>query len=383
MLPNKFSAVLSYRWTRFKPNKTTLPAAVIATALAAAALLAIWSSRYDPVREMDRYGTSMATALADTSAGELLHAEPITLAVIAQHLTTYEEISGIVFYGVGNRIVALNGVTDSPARYSAAATLDDTMTGSVSLFLNREAFRTPVHWAQWGLSLLAMLLIPPITALILTIGSRGNRSLPIISVPEPAPTTPQHAYLMIVNLHNQLALSRAAQQQALHDALTMANEVCALYQGIATPLPERGVALVLDASNIRSIQAVYASFLMQALLSSYETEGKFRCFLPTTISPDNPAEISTLSIDDLNEHTEFDVLLPIAALARSDTALISEDVYRDLDEAQSLAQPFIHPILEDLFEDQPLYLIEALPHQQAQLVSGQSEVILGFSQASA
>lgn len=357
-------------------------AAVISAALAGVALLWIWSNPNDPAREMDRYGTSMATALADTSAGYLLNADPINLAVIAQHLTSYEEVAGVVFFDVQNRIVALNGVTDSTARFSAAATMNDTMTGSVSLFLDREAFRTPMYWTQWLMSLLAFVFAPAITMGLITLSTRGNRSLPIISVPEPAPPKPQRAFLLIVNLHNQLALSRTAQKQALDDAMTMAHEVCALYQGIALPLHQRGIALVLDASHISCVQAVFASFLMQALMRSYETDGDFRCCLTTTTCPDNPAEITSLSIDEFNAHTDFDVLLPIAALARFDTALISEDVYGDLGDMQRLAQPFVHPILEDLSASEVLYIIEALPSQQAQLVSGQAEVILGFSQAS-
>jgi hypothetical protein len=346
-------------------------------------MLAIWSHPNDPAREMERYGTGMATALADTSAGHLLHADAINLAVIAQHLTGYAEISGVVFFDIKNNIVGLHGSTDSPARYSAAATLDDTMTGSVSIYLNRDAFQAPLYVSNWALSAIALAGAPFLTLGILGLSSRGRRSLPIVSVPEPTPPAPEQAYLLVANLHNQLALSRHAQSQALDDALAMAHEVCALYQGIPVVIPSRGVALVLNATNVGAQQAVYAAFLMQALLASYETEGKFRCYLTTTMCPGNPAEVEALTLDDLREHVDFDALLPIAALAKAGTALFSEDVYTALNDMGARADLFEHPIVEDLKPGQPLYTIAALPPAQAQLVSDQAELILGFSLATA
>ena len=67
--------------------------------------------------------------------------------------------------------------------------------------------------------------------------------------------------------------------------------------------------------------------------------------------------------------------------ARSDSALVCANVWAELGDSKELAQPFTHPVLEDLYDDRALYLLDELPPQQAQLVSGQAEVILGFKQA--
>ena len=119
---------------------------------------------------------------------------------------------------------------------------------------------------------------PWLTVLLMQLSARGNRSLPIVSVQqEDSGATP--SYCLVINLINQLALSKPEREQAVADAVNMGREVCAVYPGLAMPLNSQGACLVLNQRSISGLQALYATFLLQELLLEYETLGQFRCYL--------------------------------------------------------------------------------------------------------
>ena len=133
--------------TKFRASRVTLPAAAIATAISALCLLAIWFERPDGQDEMDRYGQALATTLADTTAPQLLNKQRITLTVIANRLTSLEEVAGIAFYDADNELMALSGVQRSDADYRAQATIDDTPSGAVTVSLARDIFAPAIPWS--------------------------------------------------------------------------------------------------------------------------------------------------------------------------------------------------------------------------------------------
>ena len=121
--------------------------------------------------------------LADTTADALLNTQQINLTVIANRLTALEEIAGIAFFDAGNDMMAMSGLQPSNTSYTAQATIDDTLSGIVYVTLNREAFAPPLPWALGLLSIIALLLTPPVTVMVIRFSAQGNRSLPIVSVP--------------------------------------------------------------------------------------------------------------------------------------------------------------------------------------------------------
>jgi len=367
--------------TKFRASRVTLPAAAIATVLCAACLFAIWFERPDGQAEMDRYGNALATTLADTTAAALFEERRITLTVIANRLTTLNEIAGVAFFDQSNELMAMSGVQRSDTSFDAQATIDDTRSGSVRVTLNRQAFAPPISWALWLLSLLTVLFTPPLTVMAIQFSTQGNRSLPIVSVPN-EPDQDQPAYLLTVKLHNQRSLNRQEQTQAIEDALTMGREVCALYPGLAVSLQERGLALLISKAEASGRNAVYASLLLQRLLREYETQGEFRCLLSTTVSPSDPAEATSIKTEALEGMTNVEQNLTLASLAKANTALMGADIFEDLSEAQrQWAQPFRHPILEDLAPEGVFYCVEALPEQEQALITEQAQVVLGFNLA--
>ena len=367
--------------TKFRASRVTLPAAVVATAICAASLFAIWFERPNGQQEIERYGHALATTLADTTAAALFEERRITLTVIANRLTELDEIAGVAFFDQADELMAMSGVQQAQTSFQAQATIDDTPSGYVQVTLNRAAFAPPIPWALWLLSLLAILLTPPLTVMAIQFTARGNRSLPIVSVPS-EPTQDQPAYLLTIKLHNQRSLSRREQTQAIEDALAMGQEVCALYPGLAVSLQERGLTLVISKAEASGLKAVYASLLVQRLLREYETQGEFRCMLSTVISPSDPAEATFIRTEALEEMTNVELNLTIASLAKANTALMDAEIFTDLSEEQrQWAEPFHHPILEDLAPDGVFFCIEALPEQEQALITEQAQVVLGFNLA--
>ncbi len=363
---------------KFRASRVTLPAAGIATAICALCLLLIWFEPPDGQAEMDRYGQALAATLADSTAPELFNKQRIALTVIANRLTTANEIAGVAFYDTQDGLMALSGVQRTGADYQAQATVDDTPSGRVTVSLDPQAFATPVPWMLWLLSALVVLLTPPVTVMAIQFSARGNRSLPIVSVPA-EPSQEQSVFLLTVRLHNQRSMNAEEQGQAIEDALTMGREVCALYPGLTVTLQERGLALLISQSHADGLKAVYASLLLQRLLREYETQGEFRCLLSCAVSPTDPAESISMSADTLEQITNLEQNLTLASLAKADTALLSAEVFEQLSaEQQAWAKTFSHPILEDLAPGQTFYSIESLPELEHALITSQAQVVFGF-----
>ena len=366
-------------WKRFRSTKATLPADTTASMLCALALPAIWFGAGNQQNEAQRFGSTLANTLAKTTAGDLLDNQRINLAVIANHVSAMEEIDGVTFFDNANRVIAMSGSQDGINRFTATASIDDTITGYVSLHLSTQAFQPPTPWLRWMASVASVLAAPWLTVMLMQLSARGNRSLPIVSVKqESAGATP--SYCVMINLINQLALSKTEREQAIADAVNMGREVCAVYPGFAMPLNGQGACLVLNQISVSGLQALHATFLLQELLLEYETLGQFRCYLRTAVCPGDPSEMNLLDASQMEGLANVDADLTLAALARNNTALISNEVYGNLNDIEkSWAQPFDHPILPDVALGQTLHSISELPERDARLVTEQAEVILGFS----
>ncbi len=80
--------------------------------------------------------------------------------------------------------------------------------------------------------------------------------------------------------------------------------------------------------------------------------------------------------------TDVEQNLTLASLAKANTALMGAEIFEDLSEEQRLwAQPFHHPILEDLAPERLFYCIEELPELELALITEQAQVVLGFNLA--
>ena len=331
----------------------------------------LWIPANEQQRQQDRFGQGLAESLAHTSGGMLLHKQRIELAVIATDVLSLDEVAGIAFYDQADAILAMAGEIREP--YNAHALLNDTLVGHVAVTINAAAFVAPIPWWRIGLSILIVILSPLIAVAISQATTRGNRSLPIVSVPEP--NEEQQSYVLAINPHNLLAIGD--RQAVLDDALQMCAEVNALYPGFAFSAASRGCLLLFDRDEVSAAQAVSASCLLQQLLHSYDTPGEFRCYLTQTTVARAPAEATQLSLDDLSEDFDLDEAMTKASLAKPLVLLLSEAIFSELPESeQTWAQRFEHPLVSD--EDTLTYHIPELPTAEAERITGQQTVILGF-----
>ena len=367
-------------WKRFKPNQATLPTALLATAISGVCLLLLWAPSDVSDNAMTRYGEALAQTLAHANAGRLLESDRIELTLIASQVNRFDEVAGVLFYSAANEIVALSGDTEHGRHFTASATLDDTITGYVSIVIATEAFKPAPRIGTWVLTLGILAATPFLTLGLLQLSARGNRSLPIVSVPDPKSAAPYPCFSLTINLYNQLALARTQRDAAIADALNMAQEVCAIHPGIAVAVPERGAVILFDRGLVTAGTAICAAFLTAQLLEEFETEGEFRFYLDVAESPGAPGELAQLSYDQLRKNADIDNLMTLAALAKVRSVLVAEPVYEALAEHEKhWAQTFEHPLLEDMTSQANTYSVTELPDQQSELVDNQARLILGFT----
>ncbi|MEM7001206.1 MAG: hypothetical protein AAF529_10490 [Pseudomonadota bacterium] len=362
-----------------KADRTLILSAALSSTLCAMGLLLAWSTAPSADRAAARYGETLATTLARTSSAALLHQDRIALAVIANEIVQYPEVDGVAFHDPTHNILAMSGDNRDTGRFTTAANLDDSLTGYVSVVLDAQAFVQPIPIWRWLATAAVLLLAPLITTLALRLGQRGNRSVPIVSVPD-QPAEAQQSFTLVINLHNQLALGRSERQAALQDAVQMLDEVCALHAGLTQPLGDRGLITLFDRNSVSGEQAINAAFLLQALLNAYETQGEFRCYLKLVNCPGAPAELSKLpelsELPDLEPEQAF----TLAALTRPQTLLLASSAWQELpDTAKAWTRPFEHPLLEDMDVAGKVHLISALPATEQQTIDAQQRMILGFA----
>ena len=367
-------------WKRFKPNAATLPTAVLATAICGVCILLLWTRNDAVESDISRFGEALAQSLAHTNAGRLLNSDRIELALIASQINRFDEVAGVVFYNAANEIVALSGSTERGRHFTASATLNDTITGYVSVVVDTGIFAPRPQIGRWLMTLLVLVATPFLTLGVLQLSARGNRSLPIVSVPDAPSAAPRPSFSLAVNLHNQLALNRSQRDTAIADAMNMAQEVCAIHPGIAVAVPERGAVILFDQQEVTAGKAICAAFLLARLLEEFETQGEFRLYLDVSDSPGAPGEMEQLSLDQLSENIDTDAMMTLAALAKAGCILMAAAVYELLkEEEQQWAQPFTHPLLEDIGGGTNHFSVNELPDQHAELGDNQARLILGFT----
>jgi len=339
----------------------------------------LWYPTHDIDAELDRFGGTMARNVAHMSAANLLHKDRIELAVLANELVGQPEIAGVIFYDTTNAILAMSGTNELLEPYMAPGTLDDTITGYVSIGLRDSAFDRPFPIWAWVLSLLVILFTPYITVATIQISSQGNRSLPIVTVPETPSQKPQESFAIYVNLHNALALDLEARAQAIEDAVTMAREVVAIHHGVATTLKNRGVLLLFDRKSVDADQAICGSALIQTLLAEFETQGEFRCYLDTLACPAAPSEMDDVELETMADSLSYEDQFTRAAMAKHGDIIFSAQIVTTLGETtKRCIAPFEHPLIDE--DSQGLaYTMTDLPESMAELVANQSQLILGFT----
>ena len=184
--------------------------------------------------------------MAYSSKDFVIEKNAINLTLLGKEVTKAKEVDRVVFYDTDNKILGLVGHSAAGPHYTEQIIVDGTLVGYVTVSLNQKAFeKLPIVELILYSSLVIFAVI--LSFYLILKGTKNVRtSIPIVSVPKKKDVP---AFCLFINVHNHLSLANAAKEIAIEEALAMASEVCAMYPGAYSKLPEAGI-LVLSLIHI-------------------------------------------------------------------------------------------------------------------------------------
>lgn len=264
-------------------------AAVFASAaayvLASAAIAFAWhaSERHSAAHRLDRFGTAIAQTLAAQATEAVLTRDRIGLGVAANRILQLPEVAGIGVYTIDDAPVAVVGdASDRPqlTAFTAAVTMDDTIAAYVRVSMVAAAFRTSMSlpaaaWAWWLGGLLAATAVgfafsAGTTNWLANVKRRGAIDTVSAGSQPSLPTAvlPEHVYVLIVNLFNQISFPPAQKAAALDTALGHVRQIANLYAGRAERLSGTGLLMAFDDTKAeeRGFEVLCAALLTARML---------------------------------------------------------------------------------------------------------------------
>ncbi len=335
----------------------------------------LWISNQKEFSGQRSYAIGLADLLAYSSKDYVIEKNAINLTLLGKEVTKASEVDRVIFYDTNNKILGLVGNSETGPHYTEQIIVDGILVGYVTISLNQKAFeKLPLV----QLILYSSLVIFAVTLLFYLIlrGTKTARtSIPIVSVPKKKDVP---AFCLFINVHNHLSLANTAKENAIDDALAMASEVCAMYPGAYSKLPEEGILVLLDEESITPYESVKAGWLLQKLLKEIETTSLYRFFLSTCVCGEKPSESSDKLLVESVPKNERVLGLRIASLTKADSISLSKSLFGKLNEAQQESCRLLeHPVLNDLAKSQDIYALSPTSPEE-ETIQEQVNMILGF-----
>jgi len=357
-------------------STTRLRSYFLASIITALGITTIWIYNYEKFSGQERYASSMTKLLSYASKNYVIERDVINLTLLSKEATKMAEIDRLVFYDLDNKILGVVGTSLAGPHYTEPIIDDGILAGYITVSLNQEAFdQLPVTLMITTISL--VVLIVTLIFFALTIPKKQiTNSIPIVAVPDKENCS---AYSLFVNVHNRLSLSEELNKSAIDDALTMANEVCALRPGSAFKLSDQGILVLFDREGTIAYEGIKAAWLLQQLLVELETPALYRFFISTCINEGKPSELSVATPETFSPQ-EASLAFRVASLTKENDISISEELFSSLSESQQdSCQIFEHPVLEDIAEGQNLYTLTK-KQDEKDTIKRQVDMILGFKE---
>ena len=303
-------------------------------------LLLIWMTVPDEDGHIDHFGNTLAMAIANQVIEPLVAEDLIHLGVLANRMTELPAVIGAAVYRVDDEMLTLSGDVMRGRPFTRPVIHDGAIVGYVRLHIDETGFGSSLPPSLLTFSFLWMLLAP---ALIVW-GSRllpdftPSRSEPVVPPPIAEAVPPQPVFLITVNLFNQLSFSpeQAAEELAL--ARNTAAAIATHYQADVADLPGTGLILSFPATDNddRPFHAICAAFALSQLFAQAQTLGRYRFGVHVQEgTPETEEAVADAAV--------------LSALARDNTLIISETVYRRLAYPERvICNPVAHPLLEEL-----------------------------------
>ncbi len=321
--------------------KSDLRFAAATALLSGLALFLVWEGGTDEQQERAT-GEMLVETAARASVDGLIARNPIEVGVVANRLAGVPRVTGVAIFTIDNEPLAVSGSLEGGTQFTHPIVLDDMVLGFARIGLAPPS--TASVWIRAGLSLAALLTVALVAAFwrhrMRTVAPRSHSQ-----AKTGAPTAPQAAtqHLLVGNLQNQFALSRAERDRIANRALALAERVDAIYLGKSEHLPGTGLLMALPATtgDNRAREAVCAAFLLAQYLARDVPPGDYRFGLHTLelragqSSPDYRVVVEDTAL--------------ISAMARPGTIMASEPFFAELKEPDGLGtESFHHPMLRDL-----------------------------------
>jgi hypothetical protein len=308
--------------------------------LTSSGLLLLWMTVPDEDGHIDHFGNTLSMAVANQVIEPLVAEDLIHLGVLANRMTELPEVIGAAVYRVDDEMLTLSGDVMRGRPFTRPVIHDGAIVGYVRLHIDETGFGSSLSSGLFIFSFLWMALAP---ALIVW----GSRLLPDFTAPRrepvaPSPTVetapPQPVFLITVNLFNQLSLSPEHGAEELSFARKVAAAIATHYQAEVADLPGTGLILSFPATDNddRPFHAICAAFALTQMFEQAQTRGRYRLGVHVQEgTPESEEAIADAAV--------------LSALARDNTLIISEPVYRQLPYPERIiCDPVAHPLLEEL-----------------------------------
>ncbi len=345
----------------------------IAISITVAAGLGItWLTDGDDQQRTQSFGRALASGLATLVVEPLTQRDQIHLGVLANRLLELTEVTGVSIYTVNNEMLAVSG----DIRKGLAFTQPIVQGGSIVGYVRIQLTPTPTFGENASSALLAVsalivLLVPLVLFGLSEVRAPGrpqspdSRDIPDVPAGLDEPVVPH--YLLVLNLFNQLSLTREQRDREVAHASLLADEIAGIYYARVCKLSGTGLLLEFDdtADADRPFQIICAAFALAQLLQGAESWGTYRLGLhmielPRSHSPaPDAAEVADTAL--------------LSALAKDSTLAVSAELYDRIEESARFdSQPMSNPLLTELESTPPAaWLISGLDPSHQSLIAEQ------------
>ncbi len=338
-----------------------------------------WLDDSDVQQRIQLFGGALASGLATLAVEPLTQRDQIHLGVLANRLAELTEVSGVSIYTVNNEMLAVSGNIQRGLAFTQPIVQGGSIVGYVRIQLTpAAAFAENASSSLLAVSVLIVLLVPLALFGLSELRLPGRLHSAKLLGPDAARTETEDVparldepevphYLLVLNLFNQLSLTREQCERELAHASIFADEIAGIYYARVSELTGTGLLLEFDdtADADRPFQVICAAFALAQLLLEAETWGTYRLGLhvielPRSRSPaPDVAEIADTAL--------------LSALAKPSTLAVSAELYDRIGDVERFnSQRMSNPLLTELESTPPAaWLIDSLDPAHQSLIAAQ------------
>ena len=365
-------------------SKSLLGTIAVTYLIAVSLVLSIWhfTASGQAHTRLVAFGNTSTHRLSELAVKPLLSNDRFELSTLVNDMAMFNEVAGISVYSVDNQLLAVAGnfaPRSTLPTFSQEVTVQDTVAGYVRIMINPDAFQTSfsdkfmrsVLWCASGLLALVGIMFG---LLLRTNLSESDDSM------EEGVSSEASAFILVVNVFNQISLPAEARARAMSIATARSNRVANLYAAQATPLAGTGVALAFDQTDAhdRSFEVVCAALLLGRALDAMnhdhytEERPEIRFRFGLHVGP-----VCTTLDELLSTDNGRDTVL-LSALASDGHLAVSEDVMASITRTERIIGHITdNPAAAGLISTSRRYhLVERVAPAYQSLIERQAELII-------